>query len=321
MEECGKKRGRALLLWLLTLCVSVSAVVGLWLYGSRLPLLPAQREAGVPAATPLSLWTETEDYKAEPPATDVPAEEYDYQEILSNEDGILIARIEGKRWKGVLAVVDDPTRLFVGSIPYFSNEGYGMHLNAIMERHGAVLGINGGGFDDTVGQGRGGAPIGLVIADGTLWLGGEWGSYDVCAFDEAGKLYVGRWIARDLLEAGVHSAVSFGPALVIDGKIQEFNTVNWEPRSAVGQRADGKVLLMALEGRAVSAQGADMQTLAEVMLQYGAVNATNLDGGASSSLLYKGELMHTCNAVAGLRLVPNGVLVRESDWEEGQDED
>ena len=312
MEEQRRKPGRALAIWLLTVFLSGAVVAALWLYGSRAPLLSAQREAGVPAAMPLSLWRETEDLTAEVPPVAETAEEYDYKEILSDEDGILIARIEGKRWKGVIAVVDDPTRLFVGSIPFFSSEGYGMYLDDLMERYNAVLGLNGGGFDDTAGQGRGAAPIGVIITDGKLWLGGEWGSYDVCAFDEAGKLYVGRHIAKDLLEAGVHSAVSFGPALVIDGAIQEFNTVNWEPRSAVGQRADGKILLVALEGRAVAAQGADMQTLAEVMVQYGAVNATNLDGGASSSLLYKGELMHTCNAIAGLRLIPNGILVRAS---------
>lgn len=317
MEESGKNRGRALAIWMLTLLLSAGAVAGVWLYGSNAPLLPDQKEGGLPEAAALSLWQEEEDYTAEAPVAEEGGEEYDYREILSDEDGILIARIEGKRWKGVLAVVDDPTRLFVGSIPYFSEAGYGMRLDTLMERYHAVLGLNGGGFDDRIGQGRGAAPIGLIIADGTLWLGGEWGSYDVCAFDQAGKLYVGRWIAKDLLEAGVHSAVSFGPALIIDGQIQSFNTYNWEPRSAVGQRADGKILLMALEGRAVSAQGADMQTLAEVMLQYGAVNATNLDGGASSSMLYKGELMHTCNAVSGLRLIPNGILVRESGYEEG----
>ena len=312
MEEQRKKRGRALAIWLLTVVLSSAVVAALWLYGSRAPLLSAQREAGVPLYAPLSLWNEAGDYSAEPTPEAEAETEYDYKEILSEEDGILIARIEGKRWKGVIAVVDDPTRLFVGSIPYFSHEGYGMYLDALMERYNAVLGLNGGGFDDTAGQGRGAAPIGIIITDGKLWLGGEWGSYDVCAFDEAGKLYVGRHVAKDLLEAGVHSAVSFGPALVIDGVIQEFNTVNWEPRSAVGQRADGKILLVALEGRAVAAQGADMQTLAEVMVQYGAINATNLDGGASSSLLYKGELMHTCNAIAGLRLIPNGILVRAS---------
>ena len=315
MEESKKTEKRYLMYLLLTVFLCGALVGGAWLYGSRAPLCEDQQEGGIPAAMPLSLWPEVEDYMADPPAEPEAAEEYDYKEILSDEDGILIARIEGKRWKGVLAVVDDPTRLFVGSIPWFSQEGYGWYLNTLMERYNAVLGLNGGGFDDTIGQGRGAAPIGLIITDGKIWYGGGWGSYDVCAFDEAGKLYVGRWLAKDLLEAGVHSAVSFGPALVIDGEIQEFNTQNWEPRSAVGQRADGKVLLMALEGRAVSAQGADMQTLAEVMVQYGAVNATNLDGGASSSLLYKGELMHTCNAVSGLRLIPNGVLVRASEEE------
>lgn len=312
MEEQKSKKGRSFLIWLITVLGSAAVIAGLWLHGRSAPLLPAQQAAGVPAAMPLSIWEETEDYRAEEPAVEESVPEYEYKEILSNEDGILIARIEGKRWKGVLAVVDDPTRLFVGSIPYFSQEGYGMFLNDLMERYNAVLGLNGGGFDDTIGQGRGAAPIGLIIADGKLWYGGEWGSYDVCAFDKTGKLYVGRQTAKDLLEAGVHSAVSFGPALVIDGVIQDFNTYNWEPRSAVGQRVDGKILLMALEGRAVAAQGADMKTLAEVMVQYGAVNATNLDGGASSSLLYKGELMHTCNAIAGLRLIPNGILVRAS---------
>ncbi len=306
-------------MWLLlALLLGGAAVGGAYLYGVSASPLPSQRAGGAPASAAAEIAEVASVYQQESPSpspepeSGTAAEPYDYEEILSDEDGILLARIQGKRWRGVLAVVDDPTRVFVGSIPYFGEDVYGMTLDKLMEKYGAVLGLNGGGFGDATGQGRGGDPIGLVMSGGTIWQGGAGGMYDVCAFDAAGTLHVGTLSGQQCLDLGVQSAVSFGPALVIDGEIQSFATDNWEPRSAVGQRADGAMLLMALEGRQVSAQGANLKTLAEVMAAYGAVNATNLDGGASSSLLYRGELVNVCNSVGGLRAIANGILVAAS---------
>ena len=77
MDESKSSRGRALAIWLLTVGVSLAVIGGLWLYGRSAPLTAAQREAGVPAAMPLSLWQESEDYTAEAPAAPEAAEEYD----------------------------------------------------------------------------------------------------------------------------------------------------------------------------------------------------------------------------------------------------
>lgn len=298
--------------------LAAAAVTGAWLFGRKAPLQPHERPADRSGGSEATVCGTFETFSAPLQAETESAPAYDYREILFDEDGILIARIEGKRYKGVLAVVDDPTRLFVGSIPWYGEEGYGWRLDRMMEHYGAVLGLNGGGFDDTVGQGRGGSPQGIVMCEGRIWLGGEYGSYDVCAFTDEGRLITGRRTGKELLEAGVHSAVSFGPALIVDGAVQEFDykTLYWEPRSLVGQREDGSILLMALEGRQAAALGADFPTAAQAMLDFGAINATNLDGGASSSLLYKGELINICNSVGGLRAIPTGILVRSSAGEE-----
>ena len=71
----------------------------------------------------------------------------------------------------------------------------------------------------------------------------------------------------------------------IDGKGSGAN-----PRTAIGQRADGTVLLLVTDGRGASGHlGATAADLIKIMKEYGAVNAANLDGGSSSSMYYNGK--------------------------------
>ena len=66
------------------------------------------------------------------------------------------------------------------------------------------------------------------------------------------------------------------------------------PRTAIGQRADGSVLLFVTDGRGKSGHlGASSGDLIQVMQQFGAVNAANLDGGSSSCMYYDGEYLMT----------------------------
>ena len=90
---------------------------------------------------------------------------------------------------------------------------------------------------------------------------------------------------------GIRDAVSFGPALIVNGEAANYSGVGGglNPRTAIGQRADGAVLLLCIEGRRSSSMGATMADLIDIMVQYGAVNAFNLDGGMSSSMYYNGE--------------------------------
>jgi exopolysaccharide biosynthesis protein len=90
------------------------------------------------------------------------------------------------------------------------------------------------------------------------------------------------------------------------------------PRTAIGQRSDGAVLLLVIDGRQVSSLGATYLDVAEVMLSYGAVNACNLDGGSSSVMWYGGKYINSPCTVVGIRPVPTTFLVlKEGDKQDG----
>ena len=81
------------------------------------------------------------------------------------------------------------------------------------------------------------------------------------------------------------------------------------PHTAIGQCADGSVLLLVLDGRSINTLGAAMQDVADIMLEYGAVNAVNLDGGSSSVMVYDGEIINNCASVTGPRNIPTAFIV------------
>ena len=66
------------------------------------------------------------------------------------------------------------------------------------------------------------------------------------------------------------------------------------PRTAIGQRADGAILMLVTDGRGKAGHlGASASDLINVMVEYGAINAANLDGGSSSCMYYNGEYLMT----------------------------
>ena len=79
--------------------------------------------------------------------------------------------------------------------------------------------------------------------------------------------------------------------LIINGTATELsgNGSGANPRTAIGQRADGTVLMLVTDGRGAAGHlGATAQDLISIMQEYGAVNAANLDGGSSSAMYYNG---------------------------------
>lgn len=103
------------------------------------------------------------------------------------------------------------------------------------------------------------------------------------------------------LAKGVTSACSFGPALIMNGvplnKRNAFNSGR-NPRTAIGQRADGAILMLTIEGRQVDSLGATYDELVEILYSYGAVNATNLDGGSSTIMYLNGEQVIRSSTIA-----------------------
>ena len=84
--------------------------------------------------------------------------------------------------------------------------------------------------------------------------------------------------------------------LIINGEKRKSNGLGSgaNPRTAIGQKADGTVLLLVTDGRGASGHlGATANDLIDIMEEYGAVNAANIDGGSSSTMYYKDEYLMT----------------------------
>ena len=241
-----------------------------------------------------------------------PAERADDEE---EEKDIEVIEVKGATYKGWLMIVQDPSRISVGVSRKagFLEEKSGKQLHEIVEEYGAVAGINGGAFSDSGGMGNGGMPVGVVISEGNLMKRATTGSRDtVIGFDVNDKLLIGKFSAAQAQELNMRDCVSFGPALVVNGEpaVIAGASSGLNPRTAIGQRADGAVLMLVIDGRQVNSLGASMSDLIEIMMRYGAVNAANLDGGSSSNLYYNGEYLNDGVALTGARDIPTTFIVR-----------
>ena len=234
--------------------------------------------------------------------------------VPEDTDGIEIYDVKGATFYGKIMVVKDPKRVFVG-IPKdgFGYDKSGMTVNEMIEYYDAVGGTNAGGFYDPNGNGTGGVPDGIVIYEGELLWGNLNSYYSLAGIDKDGLLHVGKITAKAALDRGVQYAASYGPALIVNGIPQNEKRAlggGLNPRTAIGQRDDGAILLLVVNGRSVDSLGATLDDLVEVFLEYGAVNATNLDGGSSSLMIYEGENVTHSAYVYGERVVSTSILVK-----------
>lgn len=224
---------------------------------------------------------------------------------------IELHEVNGDSFKGKMMVVHDPGRVRVAALASFDAGGQGKKLADLVAQEGAVAGINGGGFADEGGVGSGSVPLGIVIQNGTLRAGSLTASYSVIGFDGEDRLVVGRMTGQQALDKGLRDAISFGPAFIVNGKAAEISGTGGglNPRTVIGQRADGAVLLLVIDGRQPQSLGATYQDCVQVMQEWGAVNAANLDGGSSTQMIYEGETVNVCASLYGPRKLPTAIVV------------
>ena len=233
----------------------------------------------------------------------------------SSTDAVQLIDIAEGTCKGKLLIVADPKQVILGTSDEFVKKP-GLQLTDMVAKYDGLAGINAGGFNDENGTGNGGVPQGLVITNGEIVYGDAGAVYHLIGLDQDGILQVGTMSGKDALANGIQWAVSFvthdglASSLIINGEVQQWNLgggVN--PRTAIGQRQDGALLLLVLDGRSINTLGATMQEVVNIMLEYGAVNAGNLDGGSSSVMVYDGEIINHCASVTGPRRIPTGFIV------------
>ncbi len=225
------------------------------------------------------------------------------------EQGIVISEIEGAAYKGLIMLIDDPSRVYLGTTPYKHVEG--LRIKAMMSHYGAIAGINASGFSDPNDSGHGGDIMGLSYSDGEYW-GHAVDFYGAVLLTEDDKLVVGN--VKDWENYNIRAGIQFGPVLIADGEaqIQGSGGYGIQPRTAIGQREDGVIAFLVIDGRQPAwSIGCTMGDLTEVLLKYGIVNAACCDGGSSSVLAYNDEVLNknsSLNPTYGRRL-PNAWLV------------
>ena len=116
----------------------------------------------------------------------------------------------------------------------------------------------------------------------------------------------------------VIDAMHAGPILISDGKTNItseeevfFNTPvdGVQPRSAIGYRANGDIVIMVVDGRQVDSRGVYLQELAILMLQFNCHEALNLDGGGSSTLIIDKKLVNRPNGINAQREVMSSIAI------------
>ena len=224
-----------------------------------------------------------------------------------DKNGITIEEISGNTFFAKMLIINDPARIKLATT--YPWKEYGVELEKLVNQNNAIAGINGGLYLST--GNKGGQPLGVVVANGEIQHNKPYGyaGLHLIGFDENNILRIESLEGKNenqieelIKTEKIRDAVTFqeessdannhfvklivnGEERKVDGKGSGAN-----PRTAIGQKADGTVLLLVTDGRGASGHlGATPADLIKIMKKYGAVNAANLDGGSSSSMYYNGK--------------------------------
>lgn len=262
-------------------------------------------------------------------------------EWANHPDGVYIKRLSGATYNAHVMVVRDPSKVFMGrSAASYSINTPGKRLNEVMAEadDSIIAAVNAGAFNDdgTANSYVGSVPAGIVYSEGSFICNKYRENIPVA---ETGGGFVGfnnddiLVVAKSMTEAeaealNIRDGCEFGPPLIINGEVNQeaYNKASGlNPRTAIGQREDGAVIFVCIDGRQAGSPGGTYRDVTDIMIEYGAVNACNLDGGSSSIMMYRdmhglfGEAgqVQTINSYSVLqsqpRRMPNYWLVRTAE--------
>ena len=215
-------------------------------------------------------------------------------------DGIRIERVAGDTYNAHVMIVRDPSTVYMGtSTEKFSTAIPGKRITEMMESTpDAIAAINAGAFfdDGTANATVGSYPLGLVVSEGRIaWESGKQpGLEGFAGFNDENILVVSQknLTKKEAEEYNIRDGCCFGPVLLMDGEVNleaYNNNSGFNPRTAIGQRADGAVIFVCIDGRQVASPGGTYADIINIMVEFGAVNACNMDGGSSSVKMYRDE--------------------------------
>lgn len=228
---------------------------------------------------------------------------------------IKVHTVKTSTYTAKVLIINDPTTIHL--VPSESKTS-GQTLMTLVKEYHAIAGINAGGFYDPGGDSNGGQLIGLAISNGKL-LGpvSKKKKIGFCGFTKNGTFIVGRYTLNQIKKKHIVQAVSFGPQLIQNHKSTVTKTITeaygWAPRTAIGQDDNGNVIMVITDGRFYfnKDRGASMQDLVNIFKTFHARDAYALDGGGSTTMIYKDKLLMqpATNTRTGMRYLPDAFVV------------
>ena len=233
---------------------------------------------------------------------------------INAREQVLIIRMSGAGYRGIMAVCKDPSRL---SLQAASSIGAsGEVVGEIARAHNGLISMTGSGFIDEGGVGNGGTIVGYAMCNGMSYGEHLYYGYKRLELRQDNRMYiVDAW---DEVHPDTTDCMEFSPAMIIDGEIVVDSTSGFtdlQPRACMGQSKYGEVIMLLIEGRLPTISlGLGVPECARIMSRHECWQAMNLDGGTSAMIWYDGEyIMKSSNPVleAG-RTLPNAFVYAKS---------
>ena len=210
-------------------------------------------------------------------------------------NGVRVETYAGSSFNAYIMIIRDPSKVYLAtSTEKFSTAIPGTRIDDQIVTEGAIAGINAGAFYDngTSDPSVGSVPEGLVLSRGDVkWTTGSPPNASGFAGFTKDDILV---VSKENLTKGQAAALDirdgccFGPALIINGEVNDasYNSASGlNPRTAIGQRSDGAVVFVCADGRQPGSMGATYKDITDIMIEYGVVNACNMDGGSSTIMV------------------------------------
>lgn len=254
------------------------------------------------------------DEKVEEPNKDI--EEVEVKLPVKTDDTLEFYTLENPKYKGYALIISDPRRIEIAYTNQLLKEG--QTTSEMARDWGAVAAINGGAFNDVSSTsshaGNGGTPSGVIISNGQIVFNemDKKSKTEVFAMTREGKMLAGFYTVDELIEQDVTQAVSFWPTLIRNGKALPLsNDGGLAQRTAIGQRADGSIVMLVIDGRSISSLGASLTEVQGILLnKFNCVTAINLDGGKSSTMYLNGKIKNNLGSNVGERSIPSAIIVK-----------
>jgi len=302
-----EKMNKKLLILLLLIVIAAGVGVGIY-FGKNNNNTDKDKEEKVSEVKPNS-----EEQQEEPKEEevvyleypDLPDTERQILERYSNNNDYKVIPIGGEMFDGYIIAIYEPERVHVAVTSQLGVDGE--YVDKMVADNNGIVGINGGGFQDADFQGDGEYPDGITIAKNKMIISENLNNPrgGVVGFNALDKLILANFDENEVVSNGIRDCVSFAPYLIVDGEAQTmtgsgaFGPYGRSARSAIGQREDGIVLFLCVDGDRTKGEGATLPEIIDILLAYGAVQASDLDGGTSCQLVVGSQMINDPTSLNG----------------------